>query len=99
MVGKFNATLVLLMICAWSAKSQMDPLLSELKKTHTTQCVIQKQGKTILHYTKDGGNARALAAFSITKSIVGLAIGCLLDENLIELDEPVHKFFPELNQG
>jgi CubicO group peptidase (beta-lactamase class C family) len=37
---------------------------------------------------------------SSTKSIVGLAVVCMLDDKLLDsLDAPVYKFYPEWNQG
>jgi CubicO group peptidase (beta-lactamase class C family) len=61
--------------------------------------VVMVDGKVVAeeYYGKPRGPIEAMSA---TKSIVGLAIGLLLDEGkLTSLDQPVADFFPEWKQG
>ena len=33
--------------------------------------------------------------YSVTKSFVGIAVGCLIDDGLVKLNDPIIKYFPE----
>jgi CubicO group peptidase (beta-lactamase class C family) len=60
--------------------------------------VVVKDGKLIADW--DFGKERGpIHAMSATKSVVSLAIGRLIDEGKITLDQPVSDFFPEWKQG
>lgn len=58
---------------------------------------IQQESKVLL----DWGKPQALLqSYSITKSIMGLAIGFLWDQKLInDIHTPIYYFFPEWDQG
>ena len=74
-------------------------ILDRAKETDSDAVVIWKDGKLAheAYFEKERGRIESMSA---TKSVVALAFGLLLaDGKLTSLDEPVHKFFPEWNQG
>jgi CubicO group peptidase (beta-lactamase class C family) len=61
--------------------------------------VIVKDGKLVADWTFDKA-AGPIEAMSMTKSVVNLAVGRLIDAGLIaSLDQPVADFYPEWKQG
>jgi CubicO group peptidase (beta-lactamase class C family) len=59
--------------------------------------VIQ-DGKVLLDWTRE--ERRPIEMMSAVKSVVAFAVGrLLLDGKISSLDEPVHRFYPEWNQG
>lgn len=72
--------------------------LERAKATHTDALVILKNGKLVAEQYKD--DRHPIEAMSVTKSIVNLAIGHLLDRGLLDsLDQPVHTLYLEWRQG
>ena len=74
-------------------------ILDRAKETESDAVVIWKDGKLAheAYFEKERGRIESMSA---TKSVVALAFGLLLAVGkLTSLDEPVHKFFPEWNQG
>jgi CubicO group peptidase (beta-lactamase class C family) len=63
------------------------------------EVLIQKDSKIILDY-KAEAQLQPLQLMSITKAIVSLAIGFLIDDGKIKsVDVPLYEFFPEWKQG
>jgi len=80
-----------------------DPLLHDLMDravaTHSDSLLVLKDGKPVLEYYSHVGRRR-IELMSCTKSVVSFAIGRLIDQGKIRsLDQPVHDFYPEWNQG
>lgn len=58
--------------------------------------VMIRHGNVILETYYEPYKAYSLhRMFSVTKSLVGLAVGCLAEENKISLDSPICSYFPE----
>lgn len=77
--------------------SSKNLLQKKLIETHTSSCLILKDGKPVFSY---GTITTDYLVFSIAKSITSLAIGCLIDDGKLSgTEERVSKFFPEWNQG
>lgn len=80
-----------------------DPLLHDLMDravaAHSDSLLVLKNGKAVVEYYSQAGK-RKIELMSCTKSIVNFGIGRLIDQGKIKsLDQPVHEFYPEWNQG
>lgn len=65
--------------------------------SHLARVLIQKENDVLLNWGKPHS---LLQSYSITKSIMGLAIGILWDQKRIkDLQTPLYHFFPEWGQG
>ena len=80
---------------------KLNALLKRAEETHSEAVIIFKEGKLVSEsYYGIGNSNRVIESMSCTKSIVGLAVACLISDNLIDsLRTPVYKFYPEWNQG
>lgn len=80
------------------AQPHLEALLARAKETRTSSLAVSWRGAT--QSWSFGANAEPVQTMSVTKSIVGLAIGRLKTlGKLASVDEPVHAFFPEWRQG
>ncbi len=68
------------------------------RESQSDSVIITSNGLPIFEYTS-GKYWEPIDTLSITKSIVALAIGILIDEEALALDMPVYLFYPEWNQG
>lgn len=80
---------------------KLDSLLNKAESTHSEAVIIYQENKLIVEkYFGIGKANKVIESMSCTKSIVGLAIACLLSDKLIDsLDVPVWKYYPEWKQG
>ena len=79
--------------------AQLAALVERAAATSSDALVILKNGKLVGEWYF-GKPRTPIETMSVTKSVVGLAIGLLIDEGKIaSLDVPVHALFPEWNQG
>ncbi|RKH86095.1 class C beta-lactamase-related serine hydrolase [Corallococcus sp. AB032C] len=77
----------------------LSQLVRRAKETKSTGLVVLKNGKLVGEWSFGSGPSH-VEAMSITKSIAGLAVLKLLaDGKIPSLDQPVHHYFPEWNQG
>jgi CubicO group peptidase (beta-lactamase class C family) len=72
--------------------------VSEFEKYETVVFLVARDGKILHEEYWDGWNDTTISnSFSMAKSIVSLLIGCLVDEGKITVEDPVHKYIPELD--
>ncbi len=76
-----------------------DRLVGRAIETNSDALLLWKDGETIFESYFDEP-IEPIEAMSATKSVVGIAfLRLLADGRLQSLDEPVHTFYPEWNQG
>jgi CubicO group peptidase (beta-lactamase class C family) len=82
-------------------KTKLDTLLKKAARTHSEAIIIYKDNGLITeNYFGIGKADNKIEAMSCTKSIVGLAVACMLNDRLIDsLDVPVAQYYPEWRQG
>ncbi|MEJ2691789.1 MAG: serine hydrolase [Candidatus Thiodiazotropha sp.] len=70
-----------------------------LERTYTNALLVMKDGRIVSEiYRNNTDEKTRFMAFSMTKSITSLLIGCALEEGRIEsIDDPITKYLPELN--
>jgi CubicO group peptidase (beta-lactamase class C family) len=73
-------------------------LLSRAQETNSDAVMITKDGHTVGEWYF-GKERKPIQTNSITKSVTNLAVGRLIGEGKIGLDEPVHNFFYEWMAG
>lgn len=77
----------------------LQELVDSARATRSDAFVVLKNGRVIAEWYSPAG-PRPIQTMSATKSIVGLAIGRLIqDRQLDSLDQPVSTLFPEWKQG
>jgi CubicO group peptidase (beta-lactamase class C family) len=83
------------------SQENLNELLLKAEATNSEAVLISQNGKLITeNYFAAGHPDKKIEAMSATKSIVGLAVACMLTDGLIDsLDTPVYHFYPEWNQG
>lgn len=82
-------------------KNKLEALLIKAENTNSEAVIIYKDNKLIAEkYFGIGQPDAKIESMSCTKSIVGLAVACMLTDQLIEtLDTPIAKYYPEWMQG
>lgn len=82
-------------------REKLDSLMSKAERTHSEAVIIFQANKLVAE--RYFGNAKPttlIESMSCTKSIVGLAVACMLSDKLIDsLDIPIHQYYPEWKQG
>ena len=74
--------------------------ISREARLSNSDAVLIMQGDDVLLEQISAAGGGPIELMSVTKSVVALAIGALLqDRGLESLDTPVHTFFPEWKQG
>jgi CubicO group peptidase (beta-lactamase class C family) len=82
-------------------KNKLESLFTKADKTHSEAVIIYKNNELVAEkYFGIGEPDTKIESMSCTKSIVGLAVACMLSDQLIEtLDTPIAKYYPEWMQG
>lgn len=71
--------------------------LSESREANVHAVTVVSHGKCVFEAAKTGYSTEMPhAAFSLSKTLTGLAVGMLIDDKKLSLDAPVLSFFPEL---
>ena len=74
-------------------------LLRRAEETHSDALVVRHGGQ-LLGVWHFGREPRPIQTMSCTKSVVGLAVGALLDDGaLASIDQPLCELYPEWRQG
>mgnify|MGYP001025600808 CR=1 FL=1 len=83
-----------------AANKALAQLLDRGKQTRSNAVLVLQDGRELGHYYPDGKAPGPIELMSVTKSVVALGIGQLLDQGRIRsLDQPVADFYPEWKQG
>jgi CubicO group peptidase (beta-lactamase class C family) len=83
-----------------AANKALTQLLERGKQTHSNAVLVLQDGHELGHYYPDDKTPGPIELMSVTKSVVALGIGQLLDQGRIKsLDQPVADFYPEWKQG
>jgi CubicO group peptidase (beta-lactamase class C family) len=79
----------------------LERLVTRARASNTDALCVMKDGRIVLEsYSEHAGARGPIEAMSATKSVVALAFGRLLASGRLDsLDAPVHRFYPEWNQG
>jgi len=91
-----------LSLCAQEINHEKLASLLEQAEDLNSEAVIIYQGDSLIteNYFGVGNPDTLIETMSCTKSIVGLAVICMLDDGLIDsLQTPVHIYYPEWNVG
>jgi CubicO group peptidase (beta-lactamase class C family) len=82
-------------------KSKVDMLMKKAELTHSEAIIVYQNNKLVVErYFGIGKPDKKIESMSATKSVVGLAVGCMLSDKLLDsLDVPIYKFYPEWKQG
>lgn len=83
-----------------AANKALAHLLERGKQTHSNVVLVLLDGHELGHYYPDDKAPGPIELMSVTKSVVALGIGQLLDQGRIKsLNQPVADFYPEWKQG
>lgn len=99
-----KATIVLffsiLMINSYG-QGKLNAILKKAEETHSEAIIIYKDNQLVVEkYFGNGQADKKIESMSCTKSIVGLAVACMLTDKLIpSLDIPISNYYPEWKQG
>ncbi|MES2764436.1 MAG: serine hydrolase domain-containing protein [Bacteroidota bacterium] len=82
-------------------QSNIDNLLKRAEETHSEAVIIYQDKKLVAEkYFGIGKPDTKIETMSCTKSIVGLAVACMLSDGVLDsLDVPVWRYYPEWRQG
>ncbi|MBD8526385.1 serine hydrolase domain-containing protein [Pseudomarimonas arenosa] len=82
-----------------SVSDLLQEIEASAKSAHSSSLLILHGDKVLLEQYSTP-SPKALELMSVTKSVVALAIGCLVTDGKIKsLDTPVHEYYPEWKQG
>lgn len=72
-----------------------------LDRTFTNALLVMKDGRIVYeNYRNNTTDATRFIVWSTTKSLVGLMVGCALEDGLIKsIDDPITRYLPELKGG
>ncbi len=80
-------------------KDALDAIIAGSERTNADALIILKDGE-VAYKNYFGKPDQKIEAMSATKSIVGLAVGLLIDHGFLkDVDQPVSSLYPEWKQG
>lgn len=98
-ISPILCSLALVSTPAGAGPENLKALIERAAETETDALLIQRNGQIVYEKYSQGFSA-PIETFSVTKSLVSLAVGFLVDEGkLSSLDTPVHRWFPEWRTG
>ncbi|REC44282.1 serine hydrolase domain-containing protein [Chryseobacterium sp. 5_R23647] len=82
-------------------QAKLNVILEKAEETHSEAIIIYKDNQLVVEkYFGNGQADKKIESMSCTKSIVGLAVACMLTDKLIpSLDIPISNYYPEWKQG
>jgi CubicO group peptidase (beta-lactamase class C family) len=76
-----------------------DDLESFLRSTETTAFIVVKNDRLIYeHYFNGYDHDSIQTSFSVAKSFASALVGIAVDDGLIDIDDPITDYLPELNE-
>jgi CubicO group peptidase (beta-lactamase class C family) len=85
---------------AAAADESLRHFVARAQHAQSVAIVLIHDGKHVAEYHAESGGSELIDLRGATQSVVALGVGLLLRDGFIEsLDAPVHRFFPEWNQG
>lgn len=76
----------------------LQKLVADARANGSDELVIEQHSRRVGDWRFTSART-PIETMSITKSILSLAVGCLIDQGKLGLDVPVHHFFPVWNHG
>jgi CubicO group peptidase (beta-lactamase class C family) len=85
----------------YSVEGVEHPATDVLDRTHTNALLILKDGRIVHEQYRNNSNAASrFIAWSMTKSLTSVMVGCALEAGKIaSLDDPITQYLPELASG
>ncbi len=79
-------------------RAALERLVEDARATSSDELVIIKDGELVGHwfFTNKRGPIQTM---SITKTVLSLAVGTLVDQGKLRLEQPVHTLYPEWQTG
>ena len=79
-------------------RAALDRLVADARTTESDDLVVIKDGELVGDWNFSGVRT-PIQTMSITKSVLSLLVGTLIDSGKLRLDQPVHEFYPEWKSG
>ena len=79
-------------------RGALERLVADARATETDDLVVIKDGELVGDWNFSG-RRRPIQTMSITKSVLSLLAGTLIDRGKLRLDQPVHEFYREWQNG
>lgn len=79
-------------------RAALERLVEDARASDSDELVVLQDGKLIGDFTFTPSR-EPIQLMSITKSILSLAVGTLIDQKKLRLDQPVADFYPEWRNG
>jgi CubicO group peptidase (beta-lactamase class C family) len=79
-------------------RAALERLVADARATESDDLVVIKDGELVGDWNFSGRRA-PIQTMSITKSVLSLLAGTLIDSGKLRLDQPVHEFYPEWRTG
>ncbi|MFC1642989.1 serine hydrolase [Myxococcota bacterium] len=76
----------------------VEQLVEDARTSFSDELVILKDGELIGQWQFTDERS-PIETMSITKSVLSLAVGTLVDNGRLRLEQPVHELYPEWRQG
>ncbi len=79
-------------------RAALERLVADARATDSDDLVVIKDGELVGDWNFSGRRV-PIQTMSITKSVLSLLAGTLIDAGKLRLDQPVHEFYPEWRSG
>jgi CubicO group peptidase (beta-lactamase class C family) len=79
-------------------RAALDQLVADARATESDDLVVIKDGELVGDWNFSGRRV-PIQTMSITKSVLSLLVGTLIDAGKLRIDQPVYDFYPEWKGG